>query len=297
MAKSGYLAWLGEREAALASEGAASDPLLCDMAWTAAVGRSHFGHRRGVVFHDAQSLGEGLTALVEADAIPGPQAAAKVAFAYTGQASQWPGMGAALYASEPAVRAVLDRCDALLREERGTSLLDVMFGRPGAGGDLDDPQWKQPAIYALECALTALWSSVGIRPDVVFGHSLGEIAAAHTAGVFSLEEGLRFAAARGALVGALPGDGATAAVDEHNATSDSVGLSIAADNGAHQVVSGPAADVAALLARFEAEQVRVARLRKSPAYHSAMIEPRWTTWRRCWPGSRSRRRRSPWSAT
>ena len=79
-------------------------------------------------------------------------------------------MGAALYASEPAVRAALDRCDALLREERGASLLDVMFGRPGAGGDLDDPQWKQPAIYALECALTALWSSVGIRPDVVFGH-------------------------------------------------------------------------------------------------------------------------------
>ena len=66
-----YLAWLDERETALASEGAASDPLLCDMAWTAAVGRSHFGHRMGVVFHDAQSLGEGLTALVEADAIAG----------------------------------------------------------------------------------------------------------------------------------------------------------------------------------------------------------------------------------
>lgn len=183
-------------------------------------------------------------------------------------------MGAALYASEPAVRAVLDRCDALLREERGASLLDVMFGRPGAGGDLDDPQWKRPAIYALECALTALWSSVGIRPDVVFGHSLGEIAAAHTAGVFGLEDGLRFAAARGALIGALPGDGAmaavfapaprvAAAVDEHNAASHSVGLSIATDNGAHQVVSGAAADVAALLERFEAEEVRVARLRKS----------------------------------
>ena len=158
-----YLAWLDEREAALAPEDAASDPLLCDMAWTAAVGRSHFGHHRGVVFDDAQSLRGGLTALVDADVVPGPRAAAKVAFVYTGQASQWPGMGAALYASEPAVRAVLDRCDALLREERGASLLDVTFGRPGAGGDLDDPQWKQPAIYALECALTALWSSVGVR--------------------------------------------------------------------------------------------------------------------------------------
>ncbi|MDE0408510.1 MAG: polyketide synthase dehydratase domain-containing protein, partial [Alphaproteobacteria bacterium] len=190
----------------------------------------------------------------------------------------------ALYASEPVFRAVLDRCDALLAAERGASLLDVMFGRPGAAGDLDDPQWKQPAIYALECALAALWESIGIRPDVVLGHSLGEIAAAHAAGVFGLEDGLRFAAARGSLIGALPGEGAMAAifapparvadaVAAQNAASDGPGLSIAADNGAHQVVSGPVTDIEVILARFEAEEVRVARLRRSPAYHSAMIEP------------------------
>ena len=174
-------------------------------------------------------------------------------------------MGADLYEREPVVRAVLDRCDALLRDERDGSLLDVMFGRTGSAGDLDDPRWKQPAIYALECALTALWASVGIRPDVVFGHSLGEIAAAHTAGVFDLEDGLRFAAARGALIGALPGAGAMAAVfapasrvsaalDEHNAASGVAGLCIAADNGAHQVVSGPAAEIDALLERLEAQR-------------------------------------------
>ena len=277
-----YLAWLDEREPALASGRAAADPLLSDMAWTAVVGRSHFGQRKGVAFHDVQSLRDGLSAIATAEI--GRRAASKVAFAYTGQASQWPGMGAALYASEPTVRAVLDRCDALLREERGASLLDIMFGRPGAAGDLDDPQWKQPAIYALECALTALWSSNGIRPDVVFGHSLGEIAAAHTAGVFDLEDGLRFAAARGALIGALPGDGAMAAVfapaarvaealDEHNAASAGVGLCIAADNGPQQVISGPAEEIGAILERLEAENIRVARLRKSPAYHSTMIEP------------------------
>ena len=285
----GYLAWLDEREPTLAAEGAASDPLLSDMAWSAGTGRSHFGHRAGVVFCDAGSLRNGLTALAEGESetasAAGARAGAKVAFAYTGQASQWPGMGAALYDSEPVVRAVLDRCDAVLAEERGgASLLDVMFGRAGAAADLDDPQWKQPAIYALECALAALWESIGIRPDVVFGHSLGEIAAAQTAGVFSLDEGLRFAAARGSLLGALPGGGAMGAifapasrvaeaVDELNAASAGPGLSVAADNGAHQVVSGPKADVEALLARFEAEEVRVARLRRSPAYHSAMIEP------------------------
>ena len=209
----GYLAWLDERAEELASQGDATDPLLSDTAWTAGTGRSHFDHRAGVVFRDAASLRDGLLALAEADDGTGPGTASKVAFAYTGQASQWVGMGEALYRSEPVYRAVLDRCDALLRDERdGTSLLDVMFGRSGAAGDLDDPMWKQPAIYALECALTALWSSLGVRPDVVLGHSLGEIAAAHTAGVFGLEEGLRFAAARGSLIGALPGEGAMAAV-------------------------------------------------------------------------------------
>ena len=279
-----YLEWLAEHRAAVEAEGAASGPLLSDMAWSAGIGRSHFGYRAGVVFRDAESLREGLRAIVETDQGPASPKVATVAFVYTGQASQWPGMGAALYASEPVVRAVLDRCDEVFGQERGGSLLDVMFGRPGAVGDLDDPQWKQPAIYALECALTALWSSLGIRPDVVLGHSLGEIAAAHTAGVFSLEDGLRLAAARGSLVGALPGEGAMAAVfapasrvaaalDEHNAVSQGVGVCIAADNGAHQVISGPATDIAAILERLEAVNIRVARLRKSPAYHSAMIEP------------------------
>ena len=279
-----YLSWLDDRAQALASGGAADSP-LADMAWTAAMGRSHFDYRAGLPFRDAESLRERVRAVAESEAGPEPREAGKVAFAYTGQASQWVGMGETLYRSEPVVRAALDRCDALLRDARdGASLLDVMFGRNGAAGDLDDPMWKQPAIYALECALTALWSSLGVRPSVVLGHSLGEIAAAHTAGAFSLEDGLRFASARGSLIGALPGEGAMAAVfapasrvtsvlDEHDATTAGPGLSIAADNGAHQVVSGPRAAIEAIVERFEADEVRVRRLRKSPAYHSAMVEP------------------------
>ncbi len=280
-----YLGWLDDRAGELSSVGVAGDPLLSDMAWTAAVGRGHFSHRKGLVFRDAVNLREGLQALAGADGEPatGPasEAPARVAFAYTGQASQWVGMGQDLYDCEPVARAVLDRCDAVLREERGASLLDVVFGR---AGDLDDAAWTQPAIYALECALTALWASLGIRPDVVVGHSLGEIAAARAAGVFGLEDGLRFAAARGALMGALPGQGAmaaifatesrvAAAVEELNAATAGPGLSMAADNGASQVVSGSAADVEAVLARFESEGVGVARLRRSPAYHSALVEP------------------------
>ena len=280
-----YLEWLDERgEDRTPGDGNATPP-LADVAWTASVGRSHFAHRAGVVFRDPGSLKDGLRALAGAEEEgPAPRAAVKVAFAYTGQASQWVGMGQDLYEREPVVRAVLDRCDSLLGKERGASLLDVMFGRSASPADLDDPKWKQPAIYALECALTALWASVGIRPSVVVGHSLGEIAAAQVSGVFGLEDGLRFAAARGSLIGALPGEGAMAAVfapasrvaealDEHNASSDGPALSIAADNGAHQVVSGPAAAIDAIVARFEAGEVRARRLRTSPAYHSEMVEP------------------------
>ena len=192
-----YSSWLDERSAELSSEGTA-ETMLADMAWTAGVGRSHFDYRAGVVFGDVASLRDGLKTLAEADERPQPMAATKVAFAYTGEGSQWVGMGQALYECEPVVRAVLDRCDAILREERGASLLDVMFGRADSAEALDDPAWMQPAMYALECALTALWASVGIRPSAVVGQGLGELAAAQAAGVFGLEEGLRVAVARGA---------------------------------------------------------------------------------------------------
>ncbi len=282
-----YRDWVDERGADL-SPGDTGQARLADMAWTAGTGRSHFGWRAGVVFRDAASLRDGLARLAEPGDDPGPVFAEepppKVAFVFTGQASQWVGMGADLYASEPVVREVLDRCDRLLREARGRSLLDAMFGRGPEPPDLDDPGWKQPAIYALECSLTALWSSLGITPAVILGHSLGEIAAAQAAGVFSLEDGLRFAAVRGELIGALPGEGAmaaifaprpvvAAAVEEQNRRSPGPGLSVAADNGAHQAVSGPAAEVETLLAQFEDREVRVRRLRKSPAYHSAMLDP------------------------
>ena len=174
------------------------------MAWTAAVGRSHFTHRAGVVFEDTASLRDGLRALADSSENPKPNAASKVAFAYTEGGGFRVGFGEELYESEPVARAVLNRCDEVIRVERGASLLDVMFGR---SGELDDPAWAQSAVFAFECALTALWSSVGIRPNVVFGAGAGEVAAAYAAGVFTLEEGLRFAARRGALMEALSGAG------------------------------------------------------------------------------------------
>ena len=274
-----YRSWLDERAEEL---GSACDPALSDMSWTAGVGRSHFDRRAGLVFSDVESLRERLSALAESGTGVEPRAASKVAFVYTGQGSQWTGMGQALYESEPVARVVLDRCEAVFREERGTSLLDLMFGKPGAVGDLGDTAWEQPALYALECALTALWSSAGVRPSVVLGHSVGEIAAAHTAGVFSLEDGMRFAVTRGTLLsgteqGAMaaifaPAERVASEVETLNAKSNGVGLSIAADNGAHIVVSGPVERIEEIVDRFEGEEVRVRRLNTTRAFHSALVE-------------------------
>ena len=275
-----FLAWLDEHAGETASQGEA---LLADMAWTAGVGRSHFAHRAGVVFSDPASLRQGLGALAESDLGPAAQTPSKVAFVYTGQGSQWVGMGRSLYESEPVVRAVLDRCEAVLLRERGTSLLDVMFGRPGGEGELGQTEWEQPALYALECALTELWSSLGIRPDVVVGHSIGELAAAQTAGVLSLEDGMRFAAVRGTLMSQMgeggmaavfaPADRVASAVEAVNGASSGPGLGISGYNGTHQVVSGPVPGIEAISKQFEQEGVRVRRLNTTRAFHSVLVEP------------------------
>ncbi len=276
-----YLPWLEEHAAESAQGSTATDPLLADMAWTASVGRSHFDRRVGIVFRDVGSLQDQLGTLATNGDGGRSGTPTKVAFAYTGQGSQWVGMGEALYQREPIARAVLDRCEEVFQAARGSSLLDVMFGR--SESDLGSTEWEQPALYALGCALTALWSSVGVRPSVVVGHSVGELAAAQAAGVFSLEDGMRFAATRGTLLAATePGAMAAvfaeagmvaAAVEAVNASSDGAGLSISADNGTHQVVSGPVAAIEAVSKRFETEGVRVRRLNTTRAFHSALVEP------------------------
>ncbi|MDE0106446.1 MAG: beta-ketoacyl synthase N-terminal-like domain-containing protein, partial [Bryobacterales bacterium] len=258
---------LADRYRAALSE----DTPLADVAWTAGVGRNHFRYRAGLAFQDRDSLQEQLDVVREG--VVAAPAQGPVAFLYTGQGSQWAGMGRELYESEPVFRAVLERCEQVFRAERGASLLQVMFEDAER---LDLTEWTQPALYALQSGLTALWSSVGIRPDVVFGHSVGEIAAAAAAGAFDLEAGMRFATRRGALMGSLPANGSMAAVF---ASADRVrdalreGVSLAADNGAHQVVSGLRDAVAALGKELTEAGIRVEPLRTSHAFHSELMEP------------------------
>ena len=175
-----------------------SESALADVAWTAGVGRSHFGHRAGVVFSDARTLHDGLHALADSTDSSEPQAARRVGFTYGEDLDGSPSAARALYDSEPFARGVLDRCEEVFQAERQASLLGALFGAD-APDNAEDAAWRQPAAYALQCALTALWSSVGIQPDAVQGHGVGELAAAQAAGVFSLETGLRLAIARAML--------------------------------------------------------------------------------------------------
>jgi acyl transferase domain-containing protein/NADPH:quinone reductase-like Zn-dependent oxidoreductase len=270
-----YLTWLEQHPEAD----------LADLAYSAGVTRSHFPHRAAVMFEDRATLTARLTALAAGE--PAPEvvrgkapAAPRLAFLFTGQGSQWVGMGRALYAREPVFRAVLERCDAVLRARRGRSLLQVLFT---SEQELDETAWTQPALYALAVGLVELYRSLGVRPAVVLGHSVGEYAAAYAAGVFGLEAGLTLIAQRGELMGALPAGGAMTAVfaplaqvqgwlaERHR--EGAALLCLAAANGAHQVVSGPEGALAPFEARLAAEGVRVERLRTGQAFHSALLDP------------------------
>ncbi|MCY3725621.1 MAG: SDR family NAD(P)-dependent oxidoreductase [Rhodobacteraceae bacterium] len=274
-----YLSWLDGHNA----DSISMEPLLSDMAWSASIGRSHFDHREAILFNDTQSLREQLRALAEGDGNSLGQFPSKIAFVYTGQGSQWAGMGKTLYETEPVMRSVLDRCEKTFLEYRGESLLEVMFGKKDGKRKLEDTAWEQPALYALECGLTALWASLGVRPDVVLGHSIGELAAAHTAGVYTLEEGMRFAAARGLLMsqteaGAMIAvfatfERVTSIVNKANAVSAGLDLSVSADNGSHRVVSGTIEDIEQITNMFAAEKIRTQRLNTKKAFHSALLEP------------------------
>ena len=251
---------------------------LSDAAWTAGVGRSHFDCRAGIVFRNPGELRDRLALAAEAE--PAPSRPGKVAFLYTGQESQWVGMGRELYAGEPVFREALDRLEPVFHEERGESLLAVMFGDVKPAGGLDGSEWAQPALYALSYGLTELWASVGVRPAAVLGHGVGELAAALAAGAFSPEDGLRFAARRGSLMGSQPAGGGMTAVfaaaervEELVEEANRADLAVAADNGAHQVVSGPVEALAALEERLDAAGVRSERLRTRHAFHGALLDP------------------------
>ena len=265
-----------------------------DVCFTANAGRSHFAHRLAIVATSSLQLRDKLAAFLAGHEAPevvrgeaiGNQPP-KIAFLFTGQGSQYVGMGRQLYETSPVFRAALDRCAELLRSHSDKSLLSLLYPREAADSTLDETAYTQPALFALEYALAELWKSWGIQPSAVLGHSVGEYVAACVAGVFSLKDGLNLIAERGRLMQALPRNGAMAVVFAGEAEVAKVvaarahEVSIAAINGPENVVvSGSRDGVQAVLDMLESQGIRNTPLKVSHAFHSPLMEPMLETFER-----------------
>ncbi|MCP2170189.1 type I polyketide synthase [Goodfellowiella coeruleoviolacea] len=247
-----------------------------DLGFSTATTRRAHEHRAVVVGADREELLSGLAAVAEqrdaAAVVRDTSGSGRLAFVFTGQGGQRVGMGRELYAAFP----VYGDCnfDEVCAEfEPG--LADVVFG---AAPGVDETRWTQPALFAVEVALTRLLASWGVRPDVVMGHSVGEITAAHVAGVLSLSDAARLVRARAGLMGALPAGGAMLAVAASEAEVGEAGLpggvDIAAVNGPESVVlSGPEAEIGELEQLWRGRGRSVKRLRTSHAFHSSLMDP------------------------
>ncbi|MER7056633.1 SDR family NAD(P)-dependent oxidoreductase [Streptomyces sp. NPDC000351] len=257
-----------------------------DVAATLALHRARLEERAAVVGPDRESLLAALSRLAAGEPGPGTADGAgrtgTTAFLFTGQGAQRIGMGAGLYREFPAFASALDEVCAELDAHLEHALRDVMFGASGETL-LDRTEYAQPALFAFEVAMYRLFESFGVTPDVVAGHSVGELTAAHVAGVWSLPDACRLVTARGRLMGALPAGGAmlAAAVPEERAaellpavnTGPAAAVSLAAVNSPEAVVfSGDTDAVSALESMLAAEDVRTSRLRVSHAFHSALMD-------------------------
>ncbi|MDQ7806830.1 SDR family NAD(P)-dependent oxidoreductase [Amycolatopsis sp. A133] len=244
---------------------------LPDVAFTLANGRAALPRRAVVLAEDDSELIRGLTALAEGTPDPavvrGDVQPGSLAVLFTGQGAQRAGMGRGLYDRFPVYAEAFDAVCAEFDRLLDRPLHEVVFG----GSSPDETGSAQPALFAVEVALYRLAESWGVRPDFVAGHSIGEISAAHVAGILSLVDACRLVSARASLMQALPSGGAMVSIAAPE--SDIVlteGVSIAAVNGPESVViSGDEAAVLEIAAKF----AKTKRLTVSHAFHSPLMDP------------------------
>lgn len=252
----------------------------------ASLRRTHHPHRIAVVGRNRSELAERLDALAENEQGSGARAGVaspgrkrKVAFVYSGQGTQWPRMGLGLAAEEPVVRRVLERCDELFRRDGSWSLLKELEAE-SPSSRLDDTEVAQPAIFAIQVALTELWRSWGIEPTAVVGHSIGEVAAAWAAGAIGLEDAAHLVLHRARLMQPATGQGRMAWVQMAEAEVSPyltpyrgrVGIAAINEPGS-VVVSGETAAIEAFVASLESRGIGHRWLPVNYAFHSPQMGP------------------------
>lgn len=252
---------------------------LADICATAASGRSRFAQRLAVTGRTAVELADRLRNLPVSELAPPVSAGGKgVVFLFTGQGSQYPGMGKGLYDAWPVFTKALDRCDELFVPHLGRSIRAIMHG--------DDAQllartlYTQPAIFSLQYALCALWESWGVRPAASAGHSIGEFAAACVAGILTLEDATSLVASRAALMDSIPCCGLMASLSCTEAEITPLvaempdRVSIAAINtGQSVVISGQSEAVEQIVTRMEQQGRQARYLQVSHPFHSPLMDP------------------------
>ena len=259
-----------------------ADAPLSDICFTSTVGRTHFARRSFAVARSKTNLRDELDALLDASRsarVSTPEER-RLAFLFSGQASQYPRMGAELYRNHDVFRDTIDRCARLLEGVLIRPLKEILLEDVG-DALIHDTGATQPALFSVQAALVDLWRSWGIVPDMVLGHSVGEFAAAYCAGVYSLEQALGLIADRASLMQALPREGAMASLflDEQSARKkvaelDLRRVSIAAINAPRStVISGLRTEIETLEAHCRKLGVECRMLSVSHAFHSSLMEP------------------------
>lgn len=276
------LAELAERWEGFLSQ--AEPGVLPDAAFSAATGRAGLRHRLAVIGSSAddvaQSLGRWRDGGSPASVCEGQAHSSRnIAFVFTGQGSQYAGMGRQLYETEPVFAAAVDQCSELMEPELDVPLRTILF-EDRAADEIDDTRYAQPALFAVEYALAMLLQAWGIKPDIVIGHSIGEIVAACISGILPIEDATHFSVSRGRLMSELPRNGRmlAVAVTEETAREWLVGregaVAIAAVNGPRSVVvSGTAEAVDEIAGLAEEAGARTSELHVSHAFHSPLMDP------------------------
>ena len=264
---------------------AATPAALGSLCAGAARARAHHEYRVAVVAADQAALVAGITAFLDDVTHPGVYSGRsglmppRVAFVFPGQGSQWPGMVRDLLATNSVFGDAMRRADAAIQTETGWSLLDQLT-MDGPHNRLADIDVIQPALFAIEVALAELWRSLGVEPDALVGHSMGEVAAAHVAGALSLRDAVAVVCCRSRLLGRVVGHGAMAVVDlsmeeaEHAIGGHRDVLSIAVSNSPRStVISGDPEAVAAVVNDLTSSDVFCRLVNVDVASHSAQMDP------------------------